>query len=569
MKRVLLAIFLVFGFTLLLITELYAQTAKIEWSPILKTNNKENGVYRDIIGENQAYTYYLYSDFRDQSFQNNIHILGISHDNPEKMVRTVVKIPKEWVYKDMQLQGIYVTNNYVYVFWEKRAKNRLEIYVKLLDINLEVAAELVKLHQFLYPSEGDYSRPHLFVRINSTNNATIVIGAETSVLNGSQIEVECRSYSHDLRLQAVNQIKLPYSANTDFTALSASYELGNDGNLHILARLREPTTDGSLFYYNAYTFLNLQNGRYDHIKFLFEDKKVLGLKIRTTPNEVLFYGFYHDYRLGEFALIDQVHGSFTAKLNKSSVSLTNVDFKRFDRPISTSIPQKANRNVTGTNSENSTTQVYGDFQVEQLHILENGDLFFVASAVQNNTFTICYPGGTCRTSFYHLKGNISILILSPGGSLKWKKEIPRWIEYANWNTPDLSLIRSKDDFLLIYGDVAKTAYTSNNAENKMVIDQSSIQATYINLEKELLTPTPIQLNFLFTAEKSVRQFNASSFRQLGNRVYLAESESKTSNYGKFLRVSTTVLIPIGLITDFGKYHNEINTSTRFGKVALH
>ncbi len=568
MRRISLVIILVFGFSLTTLTELNAQTAKIEWSPILKTNNQENGVFRDIIGENEKYTYYLYSDYRDQSFRKNIHILGISHDDPEKMVRTVVKIPKEWVYKDMQLQGIYVTNNYVYVFWEKRAKNRLEIYVKLLDIELATAAEIVKLHQFLYPSEGDYSRPHLFVRINATNNATILIGAETSVLNGSQIEVECRSFSHDLRLQAVHQIKLPYLANSDFSALSANYEFGNDGNLHILAKLREPTTDGSLFYYNAYTFLNLNNGRYDHIKFLFEDKKVLGLKIRTTLNEVLFYGFYHDYRIGEFALIDQIHGSFKAKLNKSSVSLTNVNFIRFDRPISTSIPQKVNLNNTGTNPENSTTQVYGDFQVEQLYALENGDLFFVASAVQNNTFTICYPGGNCRTSFYHLKGNISLLLLSPGGSLKWKKDIPRWIEYANWNTPDLSLIRAKDDFLLIYGDVAKTRNTTKNAERNMVLDQNSIQATFINLDKELLRPTPLPLNFLFTDEKNVRQFNASSFKNLGNRISMVESKSKTSNYGKFLRVSTTILFPIGLLTDFGKYQNKINTETRFGKVVV-
>lgn len=264
----------------------------------------------------------------------------------------------------------------------------------------------------------------------------------------------------------------------DKDMLLISEQISNDGNVSILASVREPKSD---LLYKIYNFK--KNEKTVSYELNLKDHRITDIQIGYNGNKLVAAGFYNDAKV-----VTGVKGSFIGDIDVLTGELNNLKFKEFDVTfIKDGLSKHAQKKVDNKEQKGKD---------ELLSNVRMGDLVFTASGrtiLTGESFWVVKhvvnTGKTTYTYYEYVYGNVLVLSFDKDGNNEWSQKIQK-----QWSTINVKLpieytmplmVKGEDTYFLYRGDISKEIKASMTTSDK---NGSIFMTKYTADGKEAVVP---------------------------------------------------------------------------------
>jgi len=561
----------------------FAQDFNVKWSDPLVYNDNKDGFFHSYLAGNSKTTYImLYSTSKKGRFTGvykKMKIVGLDLKSKKKVSEIGLfgySANDKKSHKGLQFDEAVIFEDEIHVFWKKWSKKSVEVYMESFDSQLKRKGKLKKIYAQSFNKKLD-KQPGVFVRVNRTIEK-IVIGAELGGKEGSNIKVELKVLEKNLKFSNSMQVSLPYAeikkkkkglfsqSSNKYGGLTSSYELGNDGNLHLetffylsrkerKARKKAGTLDD--FIPLLYGSINLTSGKIKYKQVSFKGKTIKNVQKIVGKNSTKLFGFFSEDDKGKGS--DDIHGIFYGILSPD-YEVKNVKFNYFtkaqlDKLFKTDKEDRYEMSggCMGIGKKKKKKTDDGDelaknYQIEYTITSDNNELFLFCSRTSKWSTTHCSTDAngnrTCTTTYHNRKSNVTFFKLDGKGKLVLASNLDRNITYSGgigvWSINDLSVVSKNESFYVIYGNTDKDLSKSKAQRKKEKKVRSKIKPfEYAIFDEKTgdVKKKTFAVNKISTPKKERKTITAAGVTVIGNKFYTQDT--------KMGYKATACLVPCG------------------------
>ncbi|MFT6746884.1 MAG: hypothetical protein ACJAZ2_001229 [Glaciecola sp.] len=541
-----------------------SQDFNLNWSDPLKYDDKKDGFFHSYMDANDKNLYVmLYSSGLKGHMTGEygkMKVLALDVKSKKRVAEVSLLGYKEndkKSHKGLSYYKSVVFNDVIYIFWKKKSKKIVEIYMEAFDAQLKKKGKIVKIYQQNFNKKLD-KQPGVFVLVNRSIEK-IVIGGELGGKAEDNVVVELKILEKNLKFSKALQVTLPYakirekkkglfSKNSNrYGGLTSTYELGDDGNLHLetffsLTRKerKERKKAGTLDDFTSMLFgsINLNSGTVKYKEIKFEGKEVKNMQKIVGEKNTKVFGFFSDEDKGGG---DDIHGIFYGILS-SSYDIKNVKFNYFTKQQLDELFKKDKEDryemvggCMGIGKKKKKKTDTGDelaknYQIEYTVTSDSDELFLFCSRTDKWSHTHCSTDAngnqTCTTTYYNSKKNITLFKLNGAGKLEWASNLDRDILYKGgigvWSINDVSVVAKNESFYVIYGNSDKDMTKSKKERKKAKKAKAKISpfeyAVFSEKNGEVKKKM-FAVNKIDTEKKKRRTVTPSNIEVINNKFY--------------------------------------------------
>lgn len=551
------------------LNELNAQKLNLKWSDQQVYDGKKDGFFDSFIGANSKYVYVKVAtrmrarrNAAKATAKSMLSISCLDKTTMKKVSTAVLHDPKNPADKSNHAGFAYyktiVFENSVYVFWKKEINKKEELYVQTFDAKLKKQQNVKKIYDVTMQVEKRAKPAEMFVIANDKVGEKILIGCELSAPKEQSLKVEYKVLKADLSFEASKQVTLPIKVLTNTGSLSSSYLYGDDGNLHIKTNVRDEVEEGDsgdkkgsrnnrrkrYDTYPVMTIVTLESGEIKSIPLKFENKNIFNFDYHSDKTNTRYYGYFCDKTKDAGGYT--THGIFYCLVDNETKTITKSNFAYFEKSFLDELFKEDKKDqVTNTRKKKRSkgpdeNSIRHDYTIEHTEILDNNEIALFCSIMNNYSVTTCDSKGNCTTRYYCEKKNVTAFKLDGDGNIKWASNINRKKVYNGWYIYDVSVIKDKDLFYVIYGSSyqtdAKEEGRKTKKSKKQVFDSFEYATINANLGK--FNKDEYKVNPLNTPKENKKSVVAKDVVVLDNQFFV--------NYTKYKnKVGPTVLTCAG------------------------
>jgi len=479
---------------------LTAQNLELKWSDQFIYDNKLDGFFDSYLGTNSNYIYAKFSNLstKPKKRDKKMKLLAFDKVSMKKVGELDLKGYDGDKYDDMNFYKSIILDNVVYLVWTKEKKGTAEIYAESFDAKLKRVNKLMKVYEL---TKGKNGYDNFFIVSNRDVNNRIIVAKEFAATKDNEnLRVEYKLLNSDFSVASSNQVTLPVlidkkrkglfmSAATgfnSFSALTCSYEFGDDGYLYIQDMIRLEEEDrkslkkGEAWVYPHIMQVNLDGGRVQEYHVKFMNKNTFNFSTKITKKGIRLYGFFSD--LDKDPKGRDSHGIFYISLDQATFKPTDVKFSAFSKEFLDELyaADKENQKKGSGLFKSKKAKASDDQSIDDNYIIERviddgTDIVLFCSIMRNWKETHCTTSSngatTCYTNYYCSKSNVTAFKLNAGGDIVWAKNLDRRIVYPRWYVYDLNVIKDADTYYVVYG----SAYQINAKKKNMSSTKSKKQ----------------------------------------------------------------------------------------------
>ncbi|MCX6181135.1 MAG: hypothetical protein NT150_04315 [Bacteroidetes bacterium] len=528
-----------------------AQELKASWSEMQVYDNGKDGFFGDFSGINSKYIYGKFIRFQMASpFKKNQRISKIKLVAFDKLTMkktftaALIGFPENKAakekYKDLIFYKTIVFENTVYVFWFKESKLKDELYVQSFDANLKVIKPLQKIYE-LSAEKGQKKKPELFVMGNKEIEDKILIGGEMAGDKNENVKIEYRLLNKDFSFEASGQVTLPYLITRRSNSLSSSYELGNDGNLHIKSFVNKDGEERKLLLkgessaYPIISVVDLKTGVLKPLEFKFDNKNIFDFNYIIGKQTTKVFGFFCDLKKDPNGW--DTHGIFYAIIDNASNTVKSINFSMFTKDQLNQLfvkdkedQKKARRKdlKKGNDAAKSDEEsLQSDYVIENVQSADNNNLVLFCSRMYNYSVTTCTTnangGRSCTTNYYCEKSNVTAFRIDADGDIVWASNLDREITYSGWYKWDVTVINDKANFYVLYGSAYNEGATKKGKTKKksksMKESRDQLEYAVFSYETGKFQKRTYMINSPTTPKAERKSVNPLAIQVFENRFY--------------------------------------------------
>jgi len=447
-------------------TVVQGQKLSVNWSQKQNYENKLDGFFDGYIGANSKYLYAKYADYSTKKLRGldkRINIFVFDKKTMKKVAsKTILDVKNEGLskkYEDKKYYKSIVFEKYVYIFWTKESKEKIELYAESYSEKLKPVMRLKKVYELKSGARKD-SDPNFVVMGNKDAGERIMIGGERAAKKGKSITFEYKLLDKEFKFSDARQIELPVIVTGRSSFLSSSYELGDDFNLHIetyvtLSKEEGKTkSKGESWSYPIYSVLDLKSGDFRTYPIKFDNKNIFDFDMVIDKDKIKIFGFFCD--LTKDRKGNDTHGIFYGVLDSRTKEITGLNFTYFTKTqLRQLFARDLEDDVSGKKKKKkkkgSTNTIARNYTIEVVKSVDEDNLVLFCSRMQNYSVTTCNSEGSCTTRYYCKKSNVTVFKISSDGTLLWSQNLDRFIEYKGWDVYDLTVAYKNGKFYVAYG----------------------------------------------------------------------------------------------------------------------
>lgn len=543
-----------------------SQEIGFQWTNPITIKGSEGGIFDHVVGQNSEFTYIVNRELRSSVRYGTVYLHAISNNGKKLSHSILLRDKKSDSHEDMKLTRIFIQEDNIFVFWEKENRENLEVYVQTFDSRLKKGQALKKIQQYPVSEGSKVKKPVFFVLSNKSLQGKLLLGAELSATKGSSVKVEARVLNKDLSFETLAQFDLPIAAKSNSSELTSFYEYGDDGNLHVTTRIQEDRKDKQKEFFDLYTFVDLSNGTSFHYPFKFENKRILGIDVTVTKEEVNFIAMYMD--LSPSVRNNKkvkINGLFRSTLDKERKTLAKTQFEAFDQKFLKNLYQDDEKDLVKKKKAGQSEEIDDSYVIEEVRQHENGDITLFTTIKENYSVTTCQPRGPCITNYYCRKKNVTIFNLDKNGNIIWAQNIDRSFTYDGWNIRDVTVIEDKDNYYVVYGSTPTLTKFFPTEKAKKIKKSDVLEYAVVNKNTGKVKTKLYEKNKQGTSKKEKVSFNSSTIQLFDGQMSTYHNNTKRTTSGKIVRGFSIILFPIGLFTGFGNYNRYLISEVKLGK----
>ena len=453
-----------------------AQELKASWSEQQLYDNSNDGFFDEFLGFNSKFIFAKFTKYQPAfggGKSSKIKLVALDKITMKKAyAAALIGFPENKAsaskYQGLTYYKTIFFENSVYVFWIKETKAKDELYVQSFDGNLKAQKQLQKIYE-LNSVKGQKKKAELFVMANKDLDEKILIGGEMAGDKGENVKIEYRLLNRDFGFEASNQVTLPYVIAERSNSLSASYELGNDGNLHLKTFITKSKDElktlrnGESSRYPVLSVVNLKTGVLSALNFKFDNKTLFDFNYIIGKENTKVFGFFSD--LIKDANGYDTHGIFYAIVDNKNNTIKSINFSMFTKDQLNKLFSKdkddqkkarkkdAKKGNDAAKSDEESLQ--SNHTIESVQSIDKDNLVLFCSIMYNYTVTRCVSNGnggtTCYQDPYCRKDNVTAFKINDKGDIVWATNVDRQITYSGWSKYDVSVINDKSNFFVLYG----------------------------------------------------------------------------------------------------------------------
>ena len=509
---------------------LNAQELTVDWTDLQHYDKKVDGFFDEYVGANSKYVYTKY-DNRASGFRKwKMKLVTYDKKTMSKAGSVTLfdgkDVAKAKKYEDLKYYKTIIFEKTVYVFWANWSKKKDELYVESLDENLNPISPLKKIYE-LTSSKQDNKKAALFVMGNKFSNERIVIGGELAADKGEKVRIEYKLLNSDFTFFSSHQVELPISITGKSSSLTSSYELGNDGNLHIKSYVsmsreeKKSAQKNEATVYPIYSVVELASGAIKSYPMKFNDKNLFDFDFIVSKNSIKIFGFFCDLKKDPKGVDN--HGIFYSVIDPATFTINAMNFSYFtkvqlDHLFAKDISdRKDNSTLRSKKKAQSEEQSIPDnYSIEDVQSVDGDNLVLFCSRMQNGSYRSCDSKGHCTTYYYCKKSNVTAFRLNAKGEIIWASNLDRKYTYAVWDVKDVKVI-NKDGFFYV-------TYASTPSKEKKRADHKKKETKFEYGVFDYATGKASKKDFLVngpnTPKKEKKCFFVTDIIKLDNEFYL-------------------------------------------------
>ena len=223
---------------------IHAQDLITKWSDKIELHNSKDGFFSYFLGENDDY---LYAYFKKKGVGERKKIVAFDKKTMKRrFAAEVIGYPsnskESKKFKGLDYYKTIIYDDVIYAFFEAEDKNSNSLLVKSFSPELKVVDGMKVITSQPKRRQRKNKEADIFV-LGNKKTGKVFIGVEKETKPKTNVNLEYKVLNSDFSVSESNEITLPikYKGTTWLTgssdALSSSYELGDDGNVHIRTKI--------------------------------------------------------------------------------------------------------------------------------------------------------------------------------------------------------------------------------------------------------------------------------------------------------------------------------------------
>jgi hypothetical protein len=551
-----------------------AQEIDVNWSDRQLYDNKMDGFFETFVGSNSKY---VYARFEDLSMSRKkkatkIKLVSFDKNSMEKQGDVTMVDPKDpeavKKYSGLVYYKAIVFENVIYVFWTKESKTKDELFIQSFDNSLNPINELKKIYELNSDSKST-KKATIFVMGNEKAGEQIVIGGELASLKGSNVVFEYKVVKSDFSFVSSNKVTLPVVVTGRSDDLSSSYELGDDGNLHIKTFVimskedRKMAKKGEATRYPIYSIVDLTSGAIKNYTIKFDNKNVFDFDFLVTKTSIKVFGFFCD--LTKDTRGEDTHGIFYAFLDpKTFLLMGDMHFTYFtkqqlDNLFTKDKQDRKDKHLFSSNKKQDSEDesLSSGYIIEDVQSVDDKNIVLFCSRMYNYTVTTTDSKGNRYTSYYCQRDNVTAFKLNNVGNIEWASNLDRRITYSGWFVYDLHVISKDDKFYVAYGSdySINTDQKSRKSRKSGKYKSDRFEYAVFDYATGKFTKNEYKVNPVNVKKENKKTVSATNIMVLDNQFYV---NSKIVKRKIVPLIACFVCYPVGFIlgTMGSSYHGD-------------
>jgi len=444
-----------------------AQELDINWSDKAVTNNASSGVFSQYAGANSKYIYAQFDTYTGVFAKkiSKINMVAFDKVSMKKVTESLMfDKSKSNDMNDLEYEKTIVFENSIFVFWEKTSKKgKKELYVQSFDSKLKPENKLRKVYE---------SDRYIFIVGNKRIDEKIFVGTEIINPNAPKgkvpVKLEYKMMKSDFSFVHSGQVDLPLKLQRvpDDGTLICSYELGDDGNLHVKTKVkmdneeRKNAKKNESITYNLFSIVNIAEGGIKTLPIKFDDKNIFDFGKVVTKDAIKLFGLFCDLKKDQRGV--DLHGIFYEVIDPTTLEVKNSSFSYFtkiqlDQLFKSDKDKRDRRDGASVFSskkkqDSESESLSNSYSIEEVESVDNDQVVLFCSIFNNYSSRTCDSKGNCTTNYYCNKRNVTVFKIGKDGQILWATNLDRNITYNGWDVNDLSVVNNNNKFYVIYGN---------------------------------------------------------------------------------------------------------------------
>ena len=553
MKKAILILFTFVTSTLCI----QAQDLITKWSDKIELHNSKDGFFSYFLGENENY---LYAYFKKKGVGDRKKIVAFDKKTMKRRFAAEVigyssNSKESKKFKGLDYYKTIIYDDVIYAFFEAEDKNTNTLLVKSFSPELKVVDGMKVITSQPKRRQRKNKEADVFV-LGNKKIGKVFIGIEKETKPKTNVSLEYKVLNSDFSVSESNEIILPIKyrggrwLKGGSDGLSSSYELGDDGNVHIRTKItldKEERKENKKKmskekYWNSLSYpmlslLNLTSGKLISTPVKMDGKSLFSLYKMVTKDKTRLYGYYSDLSKDKRGI--EVHGIFYAVLSED-YKIRDVVFSNFNKKLMKELfkgdrddkdgGRKSGCCLTGkkASSHANDETMNSDYIIEQAIEGDNGSVYLFTTKMNNYSVTTCTTDAngnqSCTTRYYCRKGNVTTFKISKDGGIEWASNYDRTITYNGTDIYDVNVIEDDKGFYATYG-----TYKNRRAKKPWYMFLKNVDYTnpmeYIFIDRNTgkVSKGILKVNKPNTPSKMAKHIDATEITVIDNRFYVNSS----------------------------------------------
>lgn len=406
--------------------------ADVNWGAEL--NDKTDGDFVSVIGEDKDAVYQLMSKKRDLMVQRMDMTMKVVYQKPLEM---------ELDKKDLTLEGLELVGQNIVVFTSlfDKKNDQNNMYMRVYDASdFSPKGRMEKIARI--PAEKSRNKGAFDVHVSPDESKILVEIEEPRERKKDQKVAKekftVKVYDGDMNPLWDGDLTLPF---LDDEFRRESLRVDNDGSVVLIGvkyvtkgEFRERKREGQSTYgYHLIVFKNAESKPTDHSvdvpgKFLQDMTVSLG-----TKGDIICAGFYSEKDTRG------IKGPFYMTLDRTSKEIKQQSFGTFDHDFITEYmtEKEEKRAEKKAKRKDEELGVEWDYDLREIIRREDGGAVLMAEQYYMYTQVICTSnsngGQTCRTVYHYVYNDIIAVNIDPQGNIEWSAKVPKRQHTTNDN----------------------------------------------------------------------------------------------------------------------------------------
>lgn len=533
-----------------------AQNIDVKWSDKFEYNNKKDGFFEAFIGSNNTYIYGKFANLalKPSKYNKKIKLIAFDKNTMKKAGELELKgyggaIDKE----DYKYYRTVTLDNQVYIFWTVEQKSVIELYVQSFDVKLKKVNPLKKVYEVNRKTKNT-AADKLFIIYNNDVQGKIVIAKEFGINNDNEnLRVEYKLLAPDFSFITSRQVTLPILVTkrkrSMFTRVNedllvGTYEFGDDGNLYVKDMVKMSDEEKKNLkkressVYPHIMQVQMESGSIRDYSVKFPGKNTFNTSILVTKNGVKLYGFFSDLDKDEKGR--DTHGTFFVNLDSKDFDQEESKFSYFTKSFLDELysadkenQKKGSGIFKSKKAKESDDESLDDNYVIERVVQDGDDILLFCSIMRNWSRTVCSSSSngaqSCHTYYYCTKSNVTAFRLNKKGDILWAKNLDRSITYNGWYKYDLSVVKSDDNYYVVYGSAYQLNAKKKNRRSKKSGKQMTDRLEYAVFSGKTgdFKKYEKQINTINAKKADKKYISPESIDIFDNKMYADFSRIKT------------------------------------------